>query len=348
MRRVDVVGAAKDFERALEADSTFALAALGLRMASSWYGDPTLQQRGLDVAWRERARLSQRDQSLLVAIGGPRYPRASDCAGAADGARAVSRVRTGSRGRLVLVRRPRVSLRVGAERPESGGARTRVVPAGVGDRLELRGRLSARVAALAVARRYRGGTSVRAAAPGGRHDTLLVGAPPLAARVFLGRLRCAVARSPTRSTSSQYVYGMDQIAFYDGTGEADVRRGLDSALRRTSSDPQRRGLERIAHDFELAAGRPQAALQHLVASADSANDVNIPVLKVRDALIADGDTSAAVQGARIARGARGGTNRGRLRAPILRSERQRASWSLGVSHMETRRRRGGASTDCAR
>ena len=74
LRRVDVMGAAKDFERALDADSTFALAALGLRMASSWYGDGTLQQRGLQVAWRERARLSQRDQALLAATAGPRYP----------------------------------------------------------------------------------------------------------------------------------------------------------------------------------------------------------------------------------------------------------------------------------
>src|SRR4029078_12714393 len=76
LARVDVVGAAKDFERALDADSTFALAALGLRMASSWYVDGALQQRGLEIAWREKARLSKRDQLSLVAVAGRRYPAA--------------------------------------------------------------------------------------------------------------------------------------------------------------------------------------------------------------------------------------------------------------------------------
>jgi serine/threonine-protein kinase len=97
---------------------------------------------------------------------------------------------------------------------------------------------------------------------------------------------------------SQYVYGMGQVAFYDGVGESDVRRGLDTALAKAANDPQRRALQRLAHDFELVAGRPSAALTHLAASADSAGDVNIPVLKVRDALIADGDSTAALEAAR--------------------------------------------------
>ena len=40
-------------------------------------------------------------------------------------------------------------------------------------------------------------------------------------------------------------------------------------------------------------GRPASALAHLLASGDSATDANIPILEVRDALIADGDTTAA-------------------------------------------------------
>jgi hypothetical protein len=57
----------------------------------------------------------------------------------------------------------------------------------------------------------------------------------------------------------------------------------------------------MAHDFDLVAGRPAAAVTHLVASADSAGDMNIPVLKIRDALIADGDTTAALDAARTLR-----------------------------------------------
>src|SRR4029078_4416115 len=84
---------------------------------------------------------------------------------------------------------------------------------------------------------------------------------------------------------------MDQIAFYEGTGAADVRRAIDSALKKAANDGQRRFLEDLAHHFELVSGRPSAALKHLIASADSANDVNIPIVEVRDAMIADGDTS---------------------------------------------------------
>jgi hypothetical protein len=57
----------------------------------------------------------------------------------------------------------------------------------------------------------------------------------------------------------------------------------------------------MAHDFYLVAGRPSAALKHLATSADSAGDVNIPVLEIRDALIADGDTVAAIEAARALR-----------------------------------------------
>src|SRR5688572_21311269 len=74
LRRGEAQAAAKDFERALQEDSTFALAGLGLRMATSWYGDGNLGYRGLQVALREKARLSHRDQALLEAVAGPRYP----------------------------------------------------------------------------------------------------------------------------------------------------------------------------------------------------------------------------------------------------------------------------------
>ena len=77
LRRGDAQTAAKDFDRALKEDSTFALAGLGLRLATGWYGDPQLGNRGIDIAWREKARLSARDQALLVALAGPRYPERS-------------------------------------------------------------------------------------------------------------------------------------------------------------------------------------------------------------------------------------------------------------------------------
>ncbi|MGH7645096.1 MAG: protein kinase domain-containing protein, partial [Gemmatimonadales bacterium] len=60
------------YRRALQDDSTFALAALGLRSAGAWIG--TDVQRGVALAWALRERLSTKDRALLVGLVGPRYP----------------------------------------------------------------------------------------------------------------------------------------------------------------------------------------------------------------------------------------------------------------------------------
>jgi eukaryotic-like serine/threonine-protein kinase len=63
------------FERALQLDSGFAMAALGLYRAAGWVavrGDQ--RERALDVGWRNRDRLSTRDRAILEAITGLRYP----------------------------------------------------------------------------------------------------------------------------------------------------------------------------------------------------------------------------------------------------------------------------------
>jgi tetratricopeptide (TPR) repeat protein len=64
------------FSRAVELDTTFALAALRLNRAAVWGFPPRadLTQRGLVLAWASRDRLSRRDRMLFDAIAGPRYP----------------------------------------------------------------------------------------------------------------------------------------------------------------------------------------------------------------------------------------------------------------------------------
>jgi serine/threonine-protein kinase len=298
MRRVEVMAAAKDFERALDADSTFALAALGLRMASSWYGDATLQQRGLDIAWRERARLSQRDQTLLIAIGGPRYPEpptAQELLAARERYLAVAPDRADAwyllgdhifhYGWVLNVPNPE-------ERALESFRRASEI-----DSSYVVGYLHALPLAL----------SLGDSAAAHRFERLRLASDTTRFWLSLHRWQLAYARGDTAAGRaiadsidlSQYVYGMDQLAFYDGTGTSDVRRAIDTALAKATNDQQRRLLQRLAHDFELVAGRPNAALTHLLQSSDSAADVNIPILKVRDALIADGDTTAALDGARV-------------------------------------------------
>jgi tetratricopeptide (TPR) repeat protein len=292
MRRVDVMGAAKDFERALDADSTFALAALGLRMASSWYGDATLQQRGLDIAWRERARLSQRDQALLLAVAGPRYPEAPTAqellqarerylAMAPD--RADAWYLLGDHifhyGWVLNVPNPEERALESFRRASEIDS-TYVV--GYVHALPL----SLSLGDTADARRFE---RLRLAADTSRYWYVL---HRWQKAYVLGDSARAHAIADSIDLS-QYVYGMDQVAFYDGTGTSDVRRGIDTALKKETSDQSRRAIERLTHDFELVSGRPSSALAHLLASGDSATDTNIPILEVRDALIADGDTTAA-------------------------------------------------------
>ncbi len=66
------VDATQQFERALDEDSTFALAGLAHNQASAWY---TSAPRGLRLAWRYRDRLNGRDRTLLDAIARLRnYP----------------------------------------------------------------------------------------------------------------------------------------------------------------------------------------------------------------------------------------------------------------------------------
>jgi tetratricopeptide (TPR) repeat protein len=64
------------FEQALELDSTFALAAIGLVSARFWTAN-LIDNRGLRLAWEQRERLSQRDRAVLIALAGPRYPEQS-------------------------------------------------------------------------------------------------------------------------------------------------------------------------------------------------------------------------------------------------------------------------------
>jgi serine/threonine-protein kinase len=60
--------AVEDFDRALEHDSAFALAGLALAVASNWQ-DGSQYERGMNVAWRAKERLSWRDRTLLEADG---------------------------------------------------------------------------------------------------------------------------------------------------------------------------------------------------------------------------------------------------------------------------------------
>jgi eukaryotic-like serine/threonine-protein kinase len=76
-RRGDYPDAVVRYERALDLDSTFAMAGLRLASAAGWTTAPGAGRRGLELAWHSRDRLSPRDQALLQANLGPDYPNTS-------------------------------------------------------------------------------------------------------------------------------------------------------------------------------------------------------------------------------------------------------------------------------
>jgi serine/threonine-protein kinase len=76
MRRSSFFEAADKFKLALQHDSTFALAGLGLSRAGVWIGQPP-DGPGSILAWRHRDKLPARDRALLDVYLGPRWPAPS-------------------------------------------------------------------------------------------------------------------------------------------------------------------------------------------------------------------------------------------------------------------------------
>lgn len=74
-RRGSHADAALRFKSALDEDSTFALAGLGLALARSWSGHGPEYQRGRAIAWTHRDRLPQPDREFVIAWIGEKYPR---------------------------------------------------------------------------------------------------------------------------------------------------------------------------------------------------------------------------------------------------------------------------------
>ena len=83
-RRGRYAEAKAKYAHALDFDSTFALAGLGLSLAEGWLGFGNARERGRAIAWHHRARLSARDRALVVAHVGGSYPRPSTVRGLLD------------------------------------------------------------------------------------------------------------------------------------------------------------------------------------------------------------------------------------------------------------------------
>jgi serine/threonine-protein kinase len=300
LRRGSAQAAAKDFDRALREDSTFALAGLGLRLATGWYGDPALGNRGIAIAWRERARLSPRDQSLLVALAGPQYPNRSSNLELYRAREQYLQVVPDNAEAWYLFADQifhygsAMGIRDWEQRSLDGFKRAMMLDstylpgyqhampfaASMGDTAFYNRALRLRLASDTSSMWRIQNDWYTAAHRGDRAE---------AAKIF-DRLG---------STPEPLLTGIIRQTLFDGTGAEDAKTAIEKIVALAPTDQVRRGRSRFAHDVMLDLGRPQDAARYLAMSRDSAGDLNIPIITVRDALMGFASESAGVDAARV-------------------------------------------------
>jgi serine/threonine-protein kinase len=332
-RRSRYAAAIENFERALEIDSTFALAALRLAMTGYWVRGAAWTDR-LDLAWRQRERLSPRDRILLDAIAGPRYPATawwSEDLGAAERAVEVAPDRPEAwflLGDVLFHLGPGLGRSDAWQQAEAAFRQALAVDSTLGATFE-------HLLELAAARGDTG--QVRRLAvgrldgnPSGEHTDFLRwrAAVALGDSAGLRRIRQRFDRMPVRSLLR--IVGTGQL---EGIAPSDGDAAAAALRRRPLPGPERWLSRRSLHYLALNRGRVSVAATEVPLVAEGEP---IPRwaerLTVLDALFGDGDAGAAESAA--ARLLPSGSS-----APA--TGLGRAAWSADLCILELRRLLGG-------
>ena len=326
-RRGHVPTALDHFERALEHDSSFALAGLELASTAGWIlrwttrstdtanetlgialtsrGPRTAREterwnRALAIAWRERQRLNGRDQALLRALRGPRFPGASyasEMLAVWDGAVRVAPDRAAgyfSLGSLLLFQGDAIGLVDARERARAAFNRSIERDSAFVDPLlgllEIAGFERSIDDARRFADLYLSRDSIgpqadyvrwRAASLGGDERALL-------------RLR---SRFDTLDVATLAL--IERTSQIDGIAIEDADRASDAMVRGAGERAARQVALHSAYLLALNRGRPAAALNILERKRDvDPNDNLRQVMRVRGALFGDGDERAGAVSAR--------------------------------------------------
>jgi DNA-binding SARP family transcriptional activator/TolB-like protein len=295
-RRGEYSSAVKYFHDALDLDSTFALADLGLASAETWIGGAS----GRTVAWNNRARLGWRDRALLAAMAGPEYPRPSSLPGQ----------RAAWVGALeALPDQPEAWFWLGEFYFHEGAALRLASPHGwAAQALERAIALDSTFAAPLVHRidlAAMDGDTALVRRLGARYMTVdSIGdlsayvrwrvATSLGDSGTLVRLRAGMNRLPTVS-----LWEIENIGQLDAVGLEDVERAAAVLERRRGAGSERWLSLTYSYNLGLNRGRPQSALATL-AAVDVATPAGHNAWRtlVLDGLFANGDSSAAAQAAR--------------------------------------------------
>ena len=296
LRRGQAFLAAADFGRALDNDSTFALAGLGLRIAASWYGDNPASERGLRAAYQGRDRLSARDRALLEALTGPKYPEPASTAEQFEARRRYRQIAPDRAdahefyaddvfhfGSILGFIDPNQSALEEFRRSVDLDSTNAVA--------------FSHILLLAV---NQGDTALE-----NRLVRLSRQLPDTASGLWLRTYRWYKARVTGDSatflgyrdsvtpTQQQMLFAFLQHAHFDGTGIDDAWYALQALILKTPRKEDRQNFYNLARTVALLRGRPKAALAYNEQLSTGPDDSNIQILMVRDAMMADGDTLAA-------------------------------------------------------
>ncbi|MDF1503060.1 BTAD domain-containing putative transcriptional regulator [Roseisolibacter sp. H3M3-2] len=287
------------YQRALDGDSTFAPAALGLAEAADRFNGAEQHDRGLALAWAGRDRLAERDRAWLTALAGPRYPApspASEQLAAWERAVAVAPDRASAwseLGERLLHDGRMLGLRTADQRAEAAFRRALALDPEYAPALRSQIELAAlrgdtatlgRIAAPEQVRRVGGDLTGyllwRVAVVRG-DSALLAGLRP---------------RLPSLGTPSLRAIAM--AAQHTGLGRGDGERALRALGARAALAAEQFDVLLAEHSLALGEGRPVRALDVTERLEDAQPWSRAHLrLRVLDALYGDGDSTAAAAAA---------------------------------------------------
>ncbi len=284
------------YERALQQDTAFALAALGLYRAAGWLAVRSDQrERALAIGWRHRDRLNTRDRAVLESLTGLRYP-----------------IQPTLHQRFQLAQR---ALELAPDLPELWYA--------LGDAYFHYGRRAAVGDADAQARRFFRGAVDRDSSFAGPLMHLVQLAARTGDTTDLSTDYGLLLRYDSDGEAAEYVrwlvahvrddqgelrrmrarfaeLGLQPLTWIllgsqqDGFGLEDAERAEQALNERRMTPAERRRLTVLLRDYALNSGRPAAALRYgdeLVGLGERDSERR---RRVFDVIFSDGDRSAAV------------------------------------------------------
>ena len=297
--RRDYTSAQSFYTRALQGDSTFALAALHLALVSERLGDHDGMRRAVARAWPFRSALVARDLAQLVAFSGPRYPAPSPGPELIDAWQRV--VRT-------MPNRAEGWLELGARLFHDGAVAGVASPdsevrSALTRALALNGDTSAAQRYLLQVESQNGGAALPSA-------LVMNDAGFSARRPFAPFLRWHAAQTRADATLQRELRdtlwrlgranlrAIVQASQFDAIGMKDGAEAARILLARPGAEADRRDALLAAHSLASNRGRPNAARavadQMVNVSADSRAPLRLRVL---DALYGQGDTTIAAAAA---------------------------------------------------